>query len=338
MATHTIGTGGDFSTPQLWEDDIPATLTEDRIGQCLNEEFVDNPVIDISAHSPAGFQIVLETATGASFKDNVNVRTNALRYNASNGAGFRNTDGYAKVILVSGAIGAFTLRNLQVKQEGGSATLNDAIAYTTDATGPQVFQDLIVEKTTNGEAVIHVQCGSTTCKMVNVLVIHHGNTNGMTCTGGTFDFYNCNWIKPSNVTPSGSAWTSNYATARNFYNCDSFGFTTAVAAGAGTESGNNNATDLSAFGTGTSNQTSVTYNSTTPFVNGTAASSAHDFRLANDANALINNGSEDATNAPNDISGTARDAACEIGVWELSAGGGGGATIPGRLGLLGVGM
>jgi hypothetical protein len=67
---------------------------------------------------------------------------------------------------------------------------------------------------------------------------------------------------------------------------------------------------------GANAQHSVSYTSATPFTDGAAATL--DCR-AIAATALAGNGAKDATNAPNDISGTVRATACTIGVWELAA-------------------
>jgi len=319
MATHSIGTGGDFATPALWEADIPATLTEQRVGQCKNEEFVvAGTVVDFSAHvTTSSFDIVLETESGAGFNQNVNVRTNALRYNASNGTGLRSTANYSPVILISGAIGHLTIRNLQLKCDATNNT--GACVYYSGfhAMTLHLYKDIIASCAATNNVVVYVRSGGAAqiIRSVNVIAIQgHTSGNGFLTGAGDTQFINCAAIRPDNVSPSGTGFARSYDTPI-MTNCAVFGFTTPT--GTFSASSSNNASDAATGLPGTSNQHSVTYTQTSPFTNGDTTSG--DYRLADDANALINNGVLDATNAPNDISGTARVNPCEIGVWELAA-------------------
>lgn len=323
MATHTIGSGGNFSTVQAWEDDIPATLTEPRIGQVKNGELTTaGTLCTFSAHATTVTnEIILETESGASFQDHANVRTNALRYNTANGAGLRTTSTYAPVILISGVTPHLTIRKLQMKVDA-SGTTNAVIRWDGfHANTAHVYKDLILEKMAGVEPVVLVSgTGSTATKLINVVVITRQTTNnGITSTAGNNQFIGCTVIRPSNITAGGTGIVRTHDTPK-MVNCAIFGFTTSNSAAGFDGASSNNATDLASGLPGTSNQHSVTYSATTPFVNATDASSAHDFRLANDANALINNGVLDATNAPNDISATVRASSPEIGVWELVSG------------------
>lgn len=305
MTTHTIGSGGDFSTPQAWEDDILSVLVADRIGQCFNQEFdgAGSTVISFSAHDTTLGEIILETATGASFQDNANIRTNALRYNASNGAALKTNGNYNRVIDNSSAIGRLTIRKLQFKNDGSYPEVVQV--------GSAIFKDCIIEHTANGAACMKIDNGT----IINTLIIQRGTGNGIT-SGANVTFINSLIIRPTNVTPAGTGIVETYSTCK-LINTGVFGFSS-VKSGTFDAASSNNATDLSSGLPGSSNQHSVVFSSSTPFINGTAASSAHDFRLANDGNSLINNGVLDVTNAPNDISLTARNNPPEISIWELS--------------------
>lgn len=315
MATKTIGTGGDYSTVQAWEDALLAVTTEAEVGQCKNEEFVvAGRVVDFSAHDTTLGGITLETVAGASFQDNASVRTNALRYNTANGAGLRSTSN--ETVLVSGAIGNLTVRKLQIKNDAAGSGGYGAECFKIAAVsgGGYTLKDLILEKPTSNSQVATIQ-STGVATLVNILIIQQASgRDGISMTGTSHVLIGVQCVKPTNVTAGGTAFVRSYPGSPTLKDCTSFGFTAATSGSFGTSS--NNATDLSSFGVGTSNQVSVPYSATTPFVNGTAASSAHDFRLAGNGNALIDNGVLDATNAPNDISGTARSSPPEIGVWE----------------------
>lgn len=306
MAVKVIGTGGDYTTIQAWEDALLATVLEDEEGQCKNQEFT--AAVDFSAHDTTLGRITLTTQAGASFKDNVNVRTNALRYNSANGMGLTQGAYATKTISVSGTINRLTLKNLQIKNTSGTGRCLDV----TSSGNSHLYQDLIIENTTGSGAAVILYTG--TC--VNIVVIQHNGNTGLsfrsttTVIGGAV-------VVPSNLSASGTGCARGYDTPV-LKDVAIFGFTTCASAGFGASSANN-ATDNASGLPGSNNQHSVTYSGTSPFVNSSAASSAHDFRLANDGNALINNGVYDGTNAPNDISGTTRNNPPEIGVWELAA-------------------
>lgn len=323
MATHSIGTGGDFSTIQAWEDDIPATLTEQRIGQLQNEEFVSGSasIVDFSAHvTTSSFDIVLECEAGASFADHADVRTNALRYNASNGAGMRTTGTYMPVITVSGAIGHLTVRGVQLKCDGGNNT-GAAVYYTGfHAATLHVWKDIIMHAATTNVRVADLRTASEgqIIRCVNVLAVQqHTSGDGILSSAGNNEFIHCTVVRPSDVTAAGTGFVRLYNTPL-VTGCAVFGFSTSNSASFSASS-SNNATDLASGLPGTDNQHSVTYSQTTPFVD--ADKDSLDLRLADDANELIDNGLLDATNAPEDISGLTREDPPEIGVWELAAAG-----------------
>ena len=92
----SIGTGGDYTTLQAWEDACPANLvTVDQIwqGQLKNQELTSaSTLLTISGTTVDATRYVeLTTEAGASFRDNASKATNALRYNAANGAAIKMT-------------------------------------------------------------------------------------------------------------------------------------------------------------------------------------------------------------------------------------------------------
>src|ERR1035438_6621482 len=106
MATirNTIGFGGttrDFSTVALWEASLPAsTIVAGNVyfGDMYNDSEFDatHGSVTFASHTTnATFPITLEAASGQSFSDNTNVRTNALKYNSANGVAINDATGYA---------------------------------------------------------------------------------------------------------------------------------------------------------------------------------------------------------------------------------------------------
>lgn len=323
MATHTIGTGGNFSTAQAWEDDIPGTLTEQRIGQVLNEELVvGGTVIDFSAHvTTSSFNIILEADEGASFKDHANVRTNALRYNASNGAALRNSSSSGNVINFSGASDHVTVRNLQLKHDG-TGTYNYAVSVAAHGS-TMLFKDLIIEGTQNsGSFAVVYHFGET---FVNCLIVQRGTAaNGiMNASTNQATIIGCTVVRPSNITAAGVGIYPDYD-GDIVKDTIVAGFTTDYQTrGSGTTNTDYNATDLSDGASGfpdpgtDHNVYSMPFTTST-FVQPSDSGGTHDFRAVS-SSVVDGTGVYDGTNSPNDISGFARSDPPEIGVWELGA-------------------
>ncbi len=329
MAVKTIGTGGDYSTIQAWEDAVLATLLGNEEGQCFNQEFSSNttsvPLLDLSAHDTTLGTLTLTAAAGASFQDNASVRSNGLRYNASNGAALKNTGFYAATIYISGDIDRLIISKLQITATNAVGAGGLALNTTGNSGSHHKFKDLILE---SAKGPCRVSSGSGGRLDNCVFVERSSSNNAVWLVFGGMTVNGCTVVRPSSNSPAGTG-IDTYTSSPLLKDTAIFGFTTAVGSGF-SGSSSNNATDQSSGLPGSSNQHSVTYSATTPFVQADATGNL-DFRLANDANALINNGVKDATNGPADISGTTRADPCEIGVWELAAGGGGTTFIVNRM-------
>ncbi len=311
--TNSIGSAGgrDFSTIQGWIDSIPADIVaagNSYVGQCYNDsEFTSASTIGnfptITTNST--HTITLTAASGQSFQDNASVRTNALRYNASNGVGLRRTGAYGAAITFSGTVQWLTISRLQIKTDANSSGIQDLIGGDNNT-----LQNLIVD--TLGTDGIDMSGSGTVVS--NCLAIASGTSNaGFFCTAGNVLFIACCAVRPSNITPAGGGFGKLYGTPIA-QSCAVFGFTIPIGA---TYDGTNskfNATDRNAC-TGTNNQVSVTYNSTTPFTQADAGSGLNFIPVA--ATALAANGFLVPANAPKDITGTARANPPTIGVWEL---------------------
>ena len=98
--TSSIGTTGrDYSTPNAWADDCPASLvSDDKIwkGECYNDGTLDLGTSALSidcATADSTRYMWLTCASGESFRDDADVLTNALRPNQSNGVLIEATSG-----------------------------------------------------------------------------------------------------------------------------------------------------------------------------------------------------------------------------------------------------
>lgn len=312
--THTIGvTARDYSTVQLWLDASPANLvSDDKIwrGEAYNDaEF--SGAWDASAITTDATRYVdLTVATGQSFYDNASVRSNALRYNQSNGVAASRTANY------SAAFNANNMRvsRWQLRQQGSGGI----------GTGPYL-KDVVLHNNGGGTG----WGGSNGAVRYNVLMIQDSTTNdGFSCQtayGGTVTFVGCTAIVPSNITnTTGTGFTATGGT-NIMQSCGSFGFSVAASAGGwdGTAS-KFNATNKASGLPGTNNQHTVTYSSVTPFTQASAGGALDFSSIA--STSLAANGFLDGTNAPLDISGYTRANPPTIGHWEITASGGGGGS------------
>lgn len=317
--TKTIGSSSrDYTDIQAFVTALPANLVTDGnsyVGECYNDsEFTGTgTLVTFSALTTDSTHTVTVTAAaGQSYRDNASVRTNALKYNVSNGVGVRKTDDYSNLFLMSGVVNYLTISRLQLSK---SATGPGSSIYHDTAGGANlVLRDLICEHLGNSGTGIFVSGGAL---LVNVLFIAR-SSNAITAfgqgnAGGNATFIACGAVRPSDFTAGGTGFNRSYGSPV-LTSCYSFGFTTASSSGFGAGS-SNNATEQSSIA-GSSNQTSMTYNSSTPFTN--AADSTRDFRSIA-STSLVANGLLDATNAPNDISGTARPSNSDIGVWQVAS-------------------
>lgn len=311
LISKTIGTGGDYSTIQNWYDtDVPPNLTTDgnaRQGQCFNQEFVAGAsarVLTISGNiTNATNYIMLTTYTGASFRDNANVQTNALRYNASNGAGLRSTNAYFEVVKTN-SVANCIFSNLQFQQTTSGGGL---IAALNCPGASSIIEDCILDAFT-----APLVTGGSGIIVRNMLAINRGTgSNGVTGSQSS-TFVNCTIIRPSNVTAAGTGFNWVHV-APKLVNCAVFGFSNFGTGTVGAGS-SNNCSDVSITG-GSANQASKTY--ANQFQN--SSSSTLDLRLKLGAD-CIDNGATDTTDLPagDDIAKTVRPSgsAWDIGCWE----------------------
>jgi len=315
MATehkHSIGTTGrDYSTLQAWEDACPANLVtadEYYLGECYNDSEFTAALVISGETTDATRYIKLTVAAGQSFQDHADVRTNSLCYNQSNGVGVSVSVSWGQVFLIQ--CNYVKISRLQIRNTGtdfGKGVYSQG-TYTT-------IEDCIVDVAVAGIAYYAVSSNAAGTLIVNPVIVMRGAGNGIYLESSTL--VGAIIIKPSDVTPSGTGIIQEYNSTK-ILSSVILGFTTATAIATDNGSGYN-ATDLASGLPGsTANVYNVTYNQTTPFVD--ADKDSFDAR-AIAATALAAAGYRDSTNAPNDISGTARADPPTIGAWELAAAG-----------------
>lgn len=305
----SIGSAGgrDYSTIQAWEDASPANLvTADQIwqGQCYNDsEFLINGTILTISGITTDSTRYIELTTGASqsFQDNASVRTNALAYNVSNGVGLRDSNNYGSAIVISTSYSRFN--KLQIK----SVATNQLLIDGSSGGNNVIMKDCIIQ---HGRQALSI-AGNSTIINCNFFLSSASTTNFLVLTGSVIA---CNVIRTTDQVVGGLGVAGAYGSLLS--STSIFGFTSpaSVTVGNWSASSSNNATDAVTGLPGSSNQHSVTFSSTSPFTNSSVASQNS---ITVTGTALSGNGLLDSTNAPNDISGTARPAGPTIGAWQL---------------------
>ena len=317
--TKTIGSTGDYSTLQAWEDACPANLvTADEIwrGECQNQTFSSSSrLLTVSGQTTdATRYIVLSTASGASFADNANKLTNALRYNESNGAAISFTGFYDHGVVVSTPY--TVIEKLQIK----TTQLSSYSGITFDGASCLASQLLVqYAGSGNGSPGIGMANGGVARNCISHTSSTVTYSPGFKALNGTVSFYNCLAIIPSNIGSAGGvAFQTSYSSAV-VQNCAGLGQAAFSGSYGGSPSftGNNNASTTT-ISFGTSNQASLTF---ADQIEEPDATTGLDCRTKAGA-ALIDNGADlSGSGVTTDIVGTARGATYDIGVWEYAAAG-----------------
>jgi hypothetical protein len=308
----TIGTGGDYSTLQAWEDAAPANLvTSDQIweGQLKNQTFSSGsgPILTISGSTTDATRFKrLTCQAGASFRDNAGVQSNALRYNTANGAAITCSDNYNPCVSIAEANAVISGLQIENTSTAQNAVLIGATPVTIDNC---ILEAVGVPLSANGFITIR-----------NSLVVKRGTNASFDIVSGQgrIECYNSTFAVPSDKTAASVGVDVSYPSGTSVLeNVAIFGATDAYH-NAGTTTITTCRTNQASPETGFTG--GVSYSGTT-FVATTDA--ARDFRLPS-GSSLINAGTTDSTNAANDIAGTARPsgASYDVGAWEYVAAGG----------------
>lgn len=306
--TSIIGTGGDYTTLQAWEDSMDATLTDAEIGKVKNQNFSSaSNLLTFSGVTTSGtFTITLTTDTGASFIDNAGAASNALFPNASNGAIITLTGSYA--IAISVAISNCFIEKLQVNATGAPS---QPYAISGDRSNTKI-DNCIIRGSTRASQVNDSVCDIWSTVATNCLFIQHGASTGRCITGITSAVVNnCTVIATGGSTGRGIKAAYAGLTVKN---TAVFGFTTPCE-GTFNAASDYNATDAASIGTGQG-----THNLESQTFANQFESTTTDFRLKTGAN-LIDAGVSGVTTTDivnQAVSGSVRD----IGAWEFQSGGG----------------
>jgi hypothetical protein len=307
----TIGTTGDYSTLAAWEAASPADLVAaDQIWECqtLNQEFVGtSTLLTIAGQTvDATRYIHLTAAPGASFADNANKLTNALRYNAANGAGIRQSASYAGAAVIVST--AYTrISRLQIAATAGIET-----GLSIGAANVQLDQVIALGR--------HVGCGVSGASIVarNCLFIStnapRNDSGALVINSGSVTAYNCTGVTYSGGSPAAlsSAFRNVYASML-LKNCAGFGFPYFTSVSALSASSSNNASDQT-IAAGTANQPSLVY--ADQFEN--TASGTADFRIKTGATLIAAGVDLTASGVTVDIVGSARVDPFDIGAWQVA--------------------
>lgn len=200
----TIGSGGDYATPALWEAAAPADLVAaDQIweGQILSgNNFSDaNIVVTLAGStSDATRYKHLTTASGASFQDHANASTNPIFVDSTKGATLTSTGNYGDAAIV--LTEAYSkVSKLQLAATSGSGNRNLAFnagnntfvesclceSYKNSATsgaarsaGATIRNTLIVQRGSSAQSVLVTTGSSLTTTLDNcTLIALNGCTN-----------------------------------------------------------------------------------------------------------------------------------------------------------------
>lgn len=188
----TIGSSGDYSTLQAWEDAAPANLVFQNTvwqGQCQNQTFSSSsPLLTVSGStSSTTCYKHLTTVAGASFRDNANVQTNALRYNTANGAAISCTYSFGATVTFDENYAVCS--NLQVE-----STQNVALDASLNGRATTLL-NCIFEATSAGGATATLKLFNSIQLAINCLAVARATTTvGVVAVGNGASLYNCTLV------------------------------------------------------------------------------------------------------------------------------------------------
>jgi len=306
MATKTVGTGGDFANMAAYQAYFNALdMTGPEYCNLMPGETVDTVNVTLTPKSGSSSvnRLYIRPAVGSSWRENANVRNNAVRYNPANGAALRSTVGGAYGIEINCPV---TIEGIQYK--GGSSS-----TFPIKLNGNNSeFRYNIVEANTSVLQVVNL-VGVGIIAEKN-FVIQKGTAGGLVVAGSGAT------VLGNTIVALGTGTRGlmlDYALAPVAKNNIVVNFTTDYDQTAGTGSSNNATSNASfsnaSYGT-TGGQVSVLAASFVSLVSG-----SEDLRLTASATKLINMGT--TTGTAQDASGLAQPSgsAYDIGAWEYQA-------------------
>ena len=313
VVTKTIGPTGDYATLAAWIAACPADLVAaDTVwrGEVQNTELTgDTTLLTISGKTVDSTRYVeLTAAAGASFADNTNVRTNALRYNAANGASIRSSVGYAPVIKVEQNYTRISRLQIQGTATGGGAYCAvKAVGYSNVDIDKCVIESWSSSSPAGESGGVIALYGSGTRARNSAIISRSTATDNCLARISTGTaLYNCSLVSIGATLSNGVIGDYGSATLRNCY----IGGITTLLSGSTSFTAENSATSVTASGWSTVAMADA-FESVTD--------GSHDLRLKSGPS-LVDAGTTDSTYAANDISGLARSGSWDIGAWEYSSG------------------
>lgn len=303
MATKTLGlTGRDYSTLAAWATYVNAlSLAANEILEVYNDggPVSDTTSITIGGWTANGFSVTMRPASGQGFKDNANRLTNALRWNASNGAALTNSFSGDIAYKATGA--NLTIQDLQFKASNSGSS--GCMQGRTSA----VINRCIIWTAGN-----YVMPQTHACTINDSLLVHD-NGGGIQVSGDSLVVSNCTI---ASIGGAGTGIQQSYTQSIPplVKNTVLFNHTTDVQ-GTCASGTTNNATSKSAIsgtGWGTNVQVNV---SSADFTNVTAGS--EDFRTASGSTKLIGTGAS-GVGSGSDVVNTTRSGTYGIGAWQAA--------------------
>jgi hypothetical protein len=314
MTDRTIGSGGDYSTLQAWEDASPANLvTDGNIWRGLmlsgTNLSASSTILTISGSTVDSTHYKeLTTDTGASFADHASKLTNALKWNSGNGASISAGDNYGEAVVISEQYARLT--KLQIQGNGGREAL------LINNGGNYVISQCIIEGQPDASHGVFTSTPTAGIVKNSLIVKRSANAGSICSVQGNVSMYNCTVAKPSGLAGSSVGLAFSYASGTTtLQNCAVFG-ASAVSSGSATTSYTTCRTDVASPPTGF---TQIAYDTSTGSGFENITDATRDYRIKS-TSAMLDVGTTDATNAATDIVGTARTSSTyDIGAWEYSA-------------------
>lgn len=304
VETWTVGTGGDYSTPQLAEDALPASLVADdkQIDIALfNQEWtVAGTVLTLAGVTTDATRYVRVIAYARP-----DITELPLRYNTSAGPCLRATVGYT--VVVSCSINYTKFVGIQISGPTDASGIDVLASYV------EFYECLISAFWRNVNATGN-RNGLKACNTVFVKPFNGGNYPWYQ-DFGTATIDNCTIVRPSNHTVANTVFYNNYFTL-TVRNTVVTGFTNFSDSTPGTSS-NNAGSMASVPGSGSLNSLTAT----DLFEEPSNASGMLDLR-AKATSALDAAGVDlSGSGVTVDYAGTPRAATPFIGAWEVAASG-----------------
>jgi hypothetical protein len=304
----TIGTGGDYTTIAAWEADTPVggLVAADQIwqGQVKNQSFSETVTIAGTTVDSTRY-VELTTQAGASFRDNANVQTNALKFNSSNGAALSSSTAYGQVLSINQDF--CRISNLQIAGLSGTTnTLTMAGSFTCTI-------DNVLAEGQRGVPVVSLSGANALIRNSQITQRGSGASSILKLASGAQSIGNTLTV-PTDITHPTNIIEGSYGTPV-VKNTAMFGNGAALKTGGNTPTYTTCKSDAASLPSGV---TSATYNTST-YQNLT--DSTRDFREVS-ASPLRGAGTQDLTNSTTDIAGTTRNNPPDVGAWEFVAAGG----------------